>query len=133
MYHESRRLSPPRVDVRVGGVSDGRSRYIQAFRQLFQSVNHKLLLHKLQNSFHIEGHALQWFVSYLSGRTQRVALKVVCRLGMNFPRFLQMRLRHESRDKYVIHISKTAFQINSISETPHYYVSIMGQQNKSRG
>ena len=26
------------------------------------------------------------------------------------PRFLQMRLRHESRDKYVIHISKTAFK-----------------------
>ena len=26
------------------------------------------------------------------------------------PRFLQIRLRHESRDKYVIHISKTAFQ-----------------------
>ena len=25
-------------------------------------------------------------------------------------RFLQIRLRHESRDKYVIHISKTAFQ-----------------------
>ena len=26
------------------------------------------------------------------------------------PRFLQIRLRHESRDKYVIHISKTVFQ-----------------------
>ena len=26
------------------------------------------------------------------------------------PRFLQIRLRHESRDKYVIHISKTAFK-----------------------
>ena len=26
------------------------------------------------------------------------------------PRFLQIRFRHESRDKYVIHISKTAFQ-----------------------
>ena len=33
------------------------------------------------------------------------------RLG---PRFLQIRLRHESRDKYVIHISKTAFQKNDI-------------------
>ena len=44
------------------------------FSAAFQSVNHKLLLHKLQNSFHIEGHALQWFVSYLSGRTQRVVL-----------------------------------------------------------
>ena len=27
-----------------------------------------------------------------------------------YTRFLQIRLRHESRDKYVIHISKTAFQ-----------------------
>ena len=44
------------------------------FSAAFQSVNHKLLLHKLQNSFHIEGHTLQWFVSYLSGRTQRVVL-----------------------------------------------------------
>ena len=26
------------------------------------------------------------------------------------PRFLQISLRHESRDKYVIHISKTAFK-----------------------
>ena len=30
------------------------------------------------------------------------------------PRFLQIRLRHESRDKYVIHISKTAFKKNVI-------------------
>ena len=30
------------------------------------------------------------------------------------PRFLQIRLRHESRDKYIIHISKTAFQKNVI-------------------
>ena len=47
-------------------------------------------------------------------------------------RFLQIRLRHESRDKYVIHISKTAFK-KCHFETPHYYVSIMGQQKKSRG
>lgn len=44
------------------------------FSAAFQSVNHKLLLHKLQNSFHIGGHALDWFVSYLSGRKQRVVL-----------------------------------------------------------
>ena len=30
------------------------------------------------------------------------------------PIFLQTRLRHESRDKYVIHISKTAFQKNDM-------------------
>ena len=34
--------------------------------------------------------------------------------GRSCPRFLQIRLRHESRDKYVIHISKTAFQKNAI-------------------
>ena len=44
------------------------------FSAAFQSVNHKLLLHKLQNYFHIEEHALNWFVSYLSGRAQRVVL-----------------------------------------------------------
>ena len=44
------------------------------FSAAFQSVNHKLLLHKLQNSFNVNGCALDWFVSYLSGRTQRVVL-----------------------------------------------------------
>ena len=52
-----------------------------------------------------------------------------CRLKS---RFLQIRLQHESRDKYVIHISKTPYK-KCYFETPHYYVSIMGQQNKSRG
>lgn len=44
------------------------------FSAAFQSVNHRLLVHKLQNSFQINGHALDWFVSYLSDRTQRVVL-----------------------------------------------------------
>ena len=34
--------------------------------------------------------------------------------GKRGARFLQIRLRHESRDKYVIHISKTAFKKNAI-------------------
>ena len=38
----------------------------------FQSVNHALIIHKLQNSFHLNGSALEWFVSYLSDRRQRV-------------------------------------------------------------
>ena len=38
----------------------------------FQSVNHSLLIHKLKQSFKLEGLALNWFVSYLSDRRQRV-------------------------------------------------------------
>ena len=38
----------------------------------FQSVNHALLTHKLKNSYHLKELALDWFVSYLSDRRQRV-------------------------------------------------------------
>ena len=38
----------------------------------FQSVNHTLLIHKLKNSYHMNGLASDWFVSYLSDRRQRV-------------------------------------------------------------
>ena len=38
------------------------------------------------------------------------ALAAFIRVSLEPPRFLQIRLRHESRDKYVIHISKTAFK-----------------------
>ena len=38
----------------------------------FQSVNHALLIHKLRNSYHLKELALDWFVSYLSDRRQRV-------------------------------------------------------------
>ena len=44
------------------------------FSSAFQSVNHKLLVFKLRNSFHISGKILDWFVSYLSGREQRVVV-----------------------------------------------------------
>ena len=40
----------------------------------FQSVNHKLLLFKLETSYHISGMALDWFSSYLSEREQRVVV-----------------------------------------------------------
>ena len=40
----------------------------------FQSVNHKLLLHKLRNSFQISGVALSWLSSYLGNRRQRVVV-----------------------------------------------------------
>ena len=42
------------------------------FSAAFQSVNHKLLLHKLSDSYSITGKIYDWFVSYLSEREQRV-------------------------------------------------------------
>lgn len=38
----------------------------------FDTVNQDLLLHRLQTQFGINAHALQWFASYLKGRTQAV-------------------------------------------------------------
>ena len=43
------------------------------FSKTFDSVNHKLLNHKLQ-SFGINGNLLSWFHSYLNHRIQRVVL-----------------------------------------------------------
>ena len=44
------------------------------FSAAFQSVNHALLANKLETSYHLRDSALQWFVSYLSGRRQRVVV-----------------------------------------------------------
>ena len=44
----------------------------------FTSVNHSLLLHKLQKSYHLSGAALDWFRSYLYGREQSVVLNGKC-------------------------------------------------------
>ena len=44
------------------------------FSSAFQSVNHRLLLHKLHNMYGIDGPALQWLTSYLERRKQRVVL-----------------------------------------------------------
>ena len=40
----------------------------------FDTVNHSLLLSRLKNSFGITGTFLQWFHSYLSGRSQFVEI-----------------------------------------------------------
>ena len=42
------------------------------FSAAFQSVDHRLLIHKLKNSYQLRDSALAWFVSYLSDRRQRV-------------------------------------------------------------
>ena len=38
----------------------------------FDTVDHNILLRRLETSFGVTGDALKWFDSYLSGRTQRV-------------------------------------------------------------
>ena len=48
------------------------------FSAAFQSVNHGLLLHKLEHSFNISGCKLQWFASYLENRQQRVEVNGQC-------------------------------------------------------
>ena len=40
----------------------------------FDTVDHTILLHRLQNDFGSEGKALQWFTSFITGRTQRVCI-----------------------------------------------------------
>ena len=48
------------------------------YSSAFQSVNHKLLLHKLKNSYNLSGKAFSWCKSYLSDREQRVVVKGKC-------------------------------------------------------
>ena len=40
----------------------------------FDTVNHNMLLHRLHSEYGITGKALQWFASYLSGRSQVVEI-----------------------------------------------------------
>ena len=44
----------------------------------FDTVNHDILISKLQDRFGIGGTALEWFRSYLSGRSQCVAIGGSC-------------------------------------------------------
>ena len=48
-----------------------------AFKGLraFDTIDHHRLLHTLESSFGIQGKALDWFHSYLTGRTQTVHIK----------------------------------------------------------
>ena len=40
----------------------------------FDTVDHDTMLRRLEYSFGIQGKALSWFASYLSGRTQRILI-----------------------------------------------------------
>ena len=41
----------------------------------FDTVNHKILLERLQHDIGISGVPLQWFKSYLSNKSQRIAVQ----------------------------------------------------------
>ena len=55
----------------------------------FDTVDHKILLHRLQYKFGIKGKAYEWFRSYLTGRTQSVRIdgtdSSVCPLTCGLP------------------------------------------------
>ena len=41
----------------------------------FDTVDHDVLIHRLQSLLRLRGSALQWFQSYLKGRSQQVTIK----------------------------------------------------------
>jgi len=48
----------------------------------FDTVDHELLLHRLQRQFGLRGVVLEWLRSYLSGRTFGVVFRAVLEMGI---------------------------------------------------
>ena len=55
------------------------------YSSAFQSVNHQLLILKLERSYHVNGKALAWLKSYLSERAQRVVVNGQCSEWVHVP------------------------------------------------
>ena len=49
------------------------------------TVNHQVLLNRLQSSFGIPGSALSWFKSYLNERSQRICVEGCCSRKFDLP------------------------------------------------
>ena len=69
MHHEPQHLPEACLGSHVGRISDV---IYTDYSAAFQSVKHALLIHKLKHSYHLNGDALNWFVSYLSDRRHRI-------------------------------------------------------------
>ena len=48
----------------------------------FDTVDHSILLRRLEISFDIRGAALEWFSSYLAGRSQQVSVQNVMAMSV---------------------------------------------------
>ena len=64
----------PALSPRQHGFLPRRSCDTTDYSAAFQSVNHKLLLYKLERSYNISGNAIKWLQSFLSDRKQRVTV-----------------------------------------------------------
>jgi len=86
---------------------------------LFDTVDHDILLQRLQISFGIDATALKWFQSYLTGRTQHVrrgvarstTVRLICGVPHGsvlgpilFTMYLQLTLSHSSSSTAYRHI-----------------------------